>query len=187
MGFFHEQKNVDEYIKMAEGYDGEELITILTQYLPQDSSILEIGIGPGVDFHILEQFYQVTGSDYSPIFVDRFKQNHPNARVLILDAVTLTTEKKYQGLYSNKVLHHLTRDQLKQSIQRQAEILEPNGIICHSFWQGDKEEIYEGLRFNYYTMEQLENLFHDYFQILKMDQYQEMEPNDSIYIIAKRK
>ncbi|WP_371805413.1 trans-aconitate 2-methyltransferase [Candidatus Lokiarchaeum ossiferum] len=187
MGFFHEKENVEKYIKMAEGYDGKELIKELTNFLPTESSILEIGIGPGVDFLILEQYFQVTGSDNSQVFVDRFKKRHPSANVLNLDAVSLKTEIKYQGLYSNKVLHHLSRDQLKQSILRQADILQTNGIICHSFWQGDKEENMDGLLFIYYTMEQLQALFQEHFQILKMEQYQEMEPNDSIYLIAKKK
>lgn len=187
MGFFHEKKNVEKYIQMAEGYDGKEIIADLRQYLPKNSSLLEIGMGPGSDYQLLQQNYHVTGSDYSALFVNRFKRLHPEADVLVLDAITLDTNQKYQGLYSNKVLIHLTREQLKQSIQRQIEILHPEGIICHSFWHGDKEEHFDGLLFTCYTKEQLKTLFQKDFHILKMEKYQEMEPNDSIFLIAKRK
>ncbi|MGI9566052.1 MAG: hypothetical protein ACR2LL_03425 [Nitrosopumilus sp.] len=44
MGFFNTEKGVNEYIKIAEGYDGEELIRILQGHLPKNSTILELGM-----------------------------------------------------------------------------------------------------------------------------------------------
>ena len=82
---------------------------------------------------------------------------------------------------------HLTREELKQSIKRQTEILEPKGIICHSFWRGEKEENFDGLLFIYYATEQIRTLFKDSFDIIKIKIYQEIEPNDSLYIIARKK
>lgn len=187
VGYFHQEKKVEEYIKMAECYDGRELITELTKYLPPNSSILEIGMGSGIDLTLLEEYYQTTGSDYSSIFLERYRKTHPGAKLLLLDAGTLETDQKYQGLYSNKVLIHLTREELKQSIKRQAEILLPGGIICHSFWFGEKEENYDGLIFIYYTSEQLQELFMETFDIIKIEKYQEMELDDSIYLIARKK
>lgn len=40
---------------MAEGYDGEELIKILKEYLPEKSTLLELGMGPGKDLDILKK------------------------------------------------------------------------------------------------------------------------------------
>jgi len=54
MGFFDIEKGVEQYIKMAEGYDGAELIKILQKYLPKDSTVLELGIDPGKDMDILK-------------------------------------------------------------------------------------------------------------------------------------
>jgi len=143
-------------------------------------------MGPGTDLNILRRFYKATGSDYSEIFIDRYRKPHPNANLLVLDALTLETDRKFQGIYSNKVLMHLTREELKQSIKRQAEILESGGIICHSFWLGDKEENYDGLIFIYYTAKQLQTLFIDTFDIIKIEKYQEIEPDDSLFIIARK-
>ncbi|MHA1561631.1 MAG: class I SAM-dependent methyltransferase [Promethearchaeota archaeon] len=189
MEYYEQEKNVNAYIQMAEGYDGQELITELTKYLPQDSSVLEIGMGPGTDLTILEKHYkgQVTGSDYSEIFIDRYRNQHPEANLIVLNAITLKTDRKFLGLYSNKVLMHLTREELKISIKRQAEILKPEGIICHSFWRGEKEENYDGLLFIYYTTEQIRTLFKNIFDIIKIEIYQEIKPNDSLYIIARKK
>jgi len=155
MEYYEQEKNVDAYIQMAEGYDGRELITELVQYLPRDSSVLEIGMGSGTDLAILEKYYKdqghVTGSDYSKIFIDRYRKQNPDADLIVLNAVTLKTDRKFDGLYSNKVLIHLNREELKKSIKRQAHILKPEGIIYHSFWRGDKEESYDGLLFIYYS------------------------------------
>ena len=187
MSFYYDEENVKKYIQMAEGYNGQELITELNKYLTKSSAVLEIGMGSGTDLSLLAKYYHVTGSDYSKIFIDRYRKISPDADLLILDAITLATNRKFQGIYSNKVLIHLTREELKQSIKRQATILEAEGIICHSFWCGDKEEYYNGLRFIYYAAAHIRTLFKDTFKIILIENYQEMEPDDSLVVIAKKR
>ena len=63
---------------MAEGYDGAELIKNLQKYLPENSTVLEIGIGSGNDMDILKKSYVVTGSDNSQVFLDKYADNHQN-------------------------------------------------------------------------------------------------------------
>jgi cyclopropane fatty-acyl-phospholipid synthase-like methyltransferase len=187
MGYYHLAKKVEEYIQMAEGYNGQDLIVKFTKFLPEGSKVLEIGMGPGTDLSLLAKYYRITGSDYSKIFIDRYRKRFPDTDLLILDAITLDTNRKFHGIYSNKVLMHLSREELKKSIIKQAIILEADGIICHSFWRGDKEENFDGLRFIYYTADQLRSLFEDSFDIIKIEKYQEMEPDDSLTIIGKKK
>ena len=187
MGFFDTQKGVDEYLKMVEGFDGAELIKILEKVLPKTSSVLEIGMGPGKDLDILSKTYSVTGSDNSQIFLDRYKMQNQNADLLKLDAVTLPTERTFDCIYSNKVLHHLTTDNLKTSLKRQKEILNPNGILFHSFWKGDKTENMEGLLFVYYELDFLKRLFESDFEILELKIYTEDQKDDSIYAILRRR
>ena len=112
MGFFDTEKGVEKYITMAEGYDGVELIKILQKYLSKDSTVLELGMGPGKDLDILKESYTVTGSDNSQIFLDKYKENHQDADVLLLDAVNIPTNRKFDCIYSNKVLHHLSKEDL---------------------------------------------------------------------------
>ncbi|MGH1520895.1 MAG: class I SAM-dependent methyltransferase [Nitrosopumilus sp.] len=187
MGFFDTEKGVEEYIKMADGYDGEELIKILQKYLPVNSTVLELGMGPGKDMDILKKSYKVTGSDYSQVFLEKYKKNNQNADLINLNAVTLQTERKFDCIYSNKVLHHLTRRDLSKSFQRQKEILNPNGIAFHSFWKGTKTENIEGLLFTYYEIEDLEELIESNFDILTSETYTEIEKNDSIFAVLKIK
>jgi len=94
VGYFDEKKSVDEYIKMAEGYDGRELIEILKKYLQSDSTILELGMGPGKDFEIFGRDFNVTGSDNSQVFIEIYKGNNSNADIFLLDAVKMNTKRR---------------------------------------------------------------------------------------------
>ena len=187
MGFFDTEKGVDQYINIAEGYDGAELIKILQEFLPEQSSILEIGMGPRKDLDILRKNFTVTGSDNSQIFLDRYKKQNPNVNLLKLDAVTLSTQKTFDCIFSNKVLHHLTREDLKKSFQRQKDILTPNGLLFHSFWKGNKDENFDGLLFTKYQINNLKKIIGELFDILKIETYTEMEKDDSLYIILRNR
>lgn len=184
--FYQTKANVEEYIKMAEGFDGRELLEKLHQYLPSNSVLLEIGSGPGTDFQILKQQYRVVGSDFSTEFLKWLNQNNKYDEFLNLNAVTLNTDKKFDGIYSNKVLQHLTDDELKTSIQRQCAILNPGGIICHSFWKGEGEEVFNGMLVNYQTEGILRKLFAEDFEILLLEDYKEFEDGDSLFLIGKK-
>jgi ubiquinone/menaquinone biosynthesis C-methylase UbiE len=186
--YYDDPKNAAAYIKMAEGYDGRELIDLLRLHLPEGASLLELGMGPGTDLEILSQYFQVTGSDRAKQFLERYRQKNPAADLLQLDAVTMEMEsdRRFDAIYSNKVLHHLTRDELEASLQAQARLLNPNGILLHCFWYGDKEEQMHGLHFAYYTEASLQALVGEAFELIALGRYAEMGEGDSLYIILKK-
>ena len=68
-----------------------------------------------------------------------------------------------------------------------ADILNINGIICHSFWKGEGDEIFKGLLVNYQTYENLRILFEDYFEVLLLEEYREFEDEDSLLLIGTKK
>ncbi|UJH69067.1 class I SAM-dependent methyltransferase [Allomuricauda sp. SCSIO 65647] len=185
--YYKTKESVDEYIRLAEGVNGGALIKKLKQFLPPKASLLEIGTGPGTDWNLLKEDYQVTGSDNSQEFLKHLKANNPTGSFLELDAITLVTDKKFEGIYSNKVLHHLRDDELAASIKRQHEILGPNGIVCHSFWRGEGSEIFKGLFVNYHSENALRTFFEDHFEILLIERYAEFEEADSLLLIAKKR
>ncbi len=185
MSYYDDKKNVEQYIEMADGYDGAMLIDILRQNLVDDASVLELGMGPGKDYLLLSQHFKVTGSDSSSVFVERFLASHPKADVIQLDAVTMKTERQFDAIYSNKVLYHLTRDELAQSLQAQKSVLKPGGVALHSFWHGEGDEEMHGLHFSYYTDEQLREIVQPQYEIVKIARYTEMETDDSLYIVLK--
>ena len=185
--YYHTKETVDEYIKMAEGHSGVDLIERLRKFLPENSTLLELGTGPGTDWKILCSNYEVTGSDNSVEFLERLRKKEPTADFLELDAVSIEIDKKFDGIYSNKVLHHLENEDLKQSITRQFEVLNPGGIVCHSFWKGEGDEIFKGLFVNYHLESELITYFEKFFEILLIETYPEFDPNDSILLIGRKK
>ena len=186
MEYYYTQESVDEYIAMAEGYDGRELIEVLKKHLPPGSTVLELGMGPGVDLDILSETFQATGSDVSPLFLERYRAAHPGADLLLLDAATLETERTFDAIYSNKVLMHLTREQARASLRRQAEVLRDGGLLLHSLWYGDEEQEFSGLRFVQYTAASFADIVGPEFALLQAGRYAEMEQDDSIYILMQK-
>jgi len=185
--YYKTKESVEEYIELAKDVNGGELIEKLKQVLPGNSDLLEIGSGPGSDWKILEESYNVIGSDNSAEFLNHLTAKFPNGKFLELDAITLKTKMKFDGIYSNKVLHHLKDEELSNSIKQQYGILKSNGIICHSFWKGEGFEIFKGMFVNYQTIEGLKSLFEDYYEIISITTYQEFEAEDSILVIGKKK
>jgi len=100
----------------------------LREYLPDGTSILELGMGPGVDLDILSEVYQASGSDLSPLFLDRYSVRHPGTDLLLLDAINIETDRTFDAIYSNKVLHYLSKSKLVESLLRQHEMLNPGGL-----------------------------------------------------------
>jgi trans-aconitate methyltransferase len=187
MGYFDNKKNVQDYIKMVKGYDGTELINELRKYLKNGSSILEIGMGPGLDLDILKKYYISAGSDSSKIFVERYKKQQPEADVFVLDAKEINIKRKFDCIYSNKVLIHLTKKECIESLKKQKKILNQKGILFHSFWYGNKIEKHHGLLFVYYTEDELINMVKNDYKILKIQKYTEFENNDSFFVILQKK
>lgn len=188
MGFYDTEKGVEDYVGLAEGYDGAELVEVLKRHLPEGSTVLELGMGPGVDLEILARTYEVTGSDYSQVFLDRFRATHSDADLLLLDARTPETERSFDAVYSNKVLHHLTREELRASLREQARLLHPGGLAMHSFWWGEEdEEPMEGLLFVRHTEAELaEIIAGTRFEIVEMERYSEMDPDDSVWMLLRK-
>lgn len=185
--YYKTKESVDEYISLAKDVSGQKLIAKFKNFLPLNSTILELGSGPGTDWNILNQDYDVIGSDNSPEFLDYLKAENPKGKFIELDAVTIRTEEKFGGIYSNKVMHHLKDTELTHSIKRQYEILNDDGLICHSFWKGEGSEIFKGLFVNYHTKNSLKKYFKNYFKILLLEDYAEFEDGDSILLIGKKR
>jgi cyclopropane fatty-acyl-phospholipid synthase-like methyltransferase len=187
VGFFDTEDGVQRYVDMVDGCDGRLLVDKLSGYLSSGSSVLELGMGPGKDLVLLGKRYRATGSDSSKIFLDRFRAIERDVDLLLLDAVTIDTDRRFDCIFSNKVLHHLVREDLERSIDRQKEVLTDGGVVAHSFWFGSGVEEHEGLLFTYYTESDLKDIFGDDFKILTMERYEELEPDDSVFVVLRKK
>lgn len=186
MGYYDEKESVEEYIRMAEGYDGRFLIDRLTNYLSPGTSVLELGMGPGKDQQLLQRSFKPTGSDRSKLFVERYLKQHPDADVMHLDAISLDTERRFDAIYSNKVLQHLTIPEMSRSLESQHRVLKEGGIVMHSLWHGEELEQYGEMLAQHYTLDSFVKLIRGTFEVLEAEQYTEMEKNDSLYVLLKK-
>ena len=178
---------VDRYLSSAESFDPTEILNALQRYVPLGSSVLEIGMGPGNDFQQLSAIYKMTGSDISRTFLDRYHNIDPQAELLHLDARTLHLDRIFDALYSNKVLIHLTVEEVAKSFDNQLKILKPGGIAFHTFWKGEGVEFYEGIRFSYFTHAHIkEQIDEDQWTALLLKDYSEIKTFDSFYVILKK-
>ena len=184
--YYNSQESVADYLKAAAEVDSRQLIEKLEAFLPAGSSLLELGSGPGTDWRILNETYSVIGSDYSEEFLNHLKPENPDGEFLQLDAITLEIEQQFDGIYANKVLHHLTDEELEKSIAAQLNTLNQSGIVCLSFWKGEGTETFKGMFVNYHTATELRKLFEPHFEILLLEEYQEFEEGDSLLLIARR-
>ncbi len=187
MGFYDSEENVERYIRMADGYDGKLLIDALGDFLPVGSRVLELGMGAGKDLLLLNERYQASGSDLSAVFVERFMGLYPNIDVKLLDAISIETDERYDGIYSNKALHHLRRAELRDSFNRQAQILESGGIALHSFWYGTDEGEHHDLRYVYYRQDTLKALIGCDFEVADTKRYTEIDADDSFYVVLRKR
>lgn len=185
--YYKTKESVQEYIRLAKDVSGTELIEKLKHIVSSDALVLEIGSGPGTDWEILSNTYNVIGSDNSSEFINHLNAKYPKGEFLNLDAVSLITDKKFDVIYSNKVMHHLTNEELITSVKRQHDILHSNGIICHSFWKGEGSETFKGLFVNYHTKEDLKKFFENDFEIILVEAYKEFDDDDSLFFIGRKK
>ena len=87
-------------------------------------------MGLGKDLLALSKYYRVTGSDYSPLFLDEFCSKHPEIEVLEVNAANFSLNNKFDCIYSNKVLYHLSAPEFRRSLQLQAEQGSPHILHC---------------------------------------------------------
>lgn len=187
MGFWDEPDKVEQYIQMADGYDGRALVEYLATLVPTGASVLELGMGPGKDLDLLRaQGFTVTGSDASAVFVDRYRAQHPDADVLVLDAITLQIDRRFDVIYSNKVLHHLTRQDFGRALAAQVDRLAPGGLALHTLWYGEHDEEHHGMRFTKYTEAQLQPWLPAGLSLRETTRYTELEADDSLRVVLKR-
>lgn len=186
MEYYENRDHVEKYIAFTPSHDGSLLVDKLAEHLPAGATVLELGMGPGKDFEQLRGRFDVTGSDNSKLFLELFRQRDDQAALLHLDARTLETDRRFDAIFSNKALIHLADEELRQSFTRQFDVLNHGGLILHSFWYGDAEHEFSGLRFYHRTAEGIAALLKGLFDIVEIGRHAKMADDDSVYVLARK-
>ena len=185
--YYENEANVENYTKFTPAHDGAQLVDALREHVEPHASVLELGIGPGKDLKRLKEYFEVTGSDYSQLFLERYRKTDSKADLLHLDARTLDTDRTFDAIFSNKALIHLSPDELQQSFDRQHDVLNDNGVIMHSFWYGEGEDTFNGLKLVYHNEKDLTAMLKHKFTIIALHKHAKQAENDSIYVLASKK
>jgi len=156
-----------------------DIHAILAGHLPAGSSLLEMGSGHGPDIAALTKRYQVTASDLCNGMVSHLRASHPALSVLGLDAVTIDSPGAFDAIFSNKVMQHLSDEQLHQSMRRQQLVVRRGGIIAHTFWANS------GGRSVSKTDRCPLGIVAKYFEIAEVVQYGAFLADDSLLVIAR--
>ena len=61
-----------------------------------------------------------------------------------------------------------------------------DGIALHALWRGDRLEVHQGERFQYYTAQTFAERVGGSFQIVETGTYAEMDDEDSLYVVLRR-
>lgn len=180
-------KNNKEFRNTATGNSSFALQNRVKTIIPEQSSLLLLGIGSGKDLKFLSQYYKVTASDFSRLLLTMYQKEYPETDFLNLDPVELETERKFDSIFSNKVLSQMNEEDLLLSLNNQLNLLNENGIAIHSFWSGNKQENHHGLTWVYYTEEKLQSLIPSQFEVIDINTYKQNLMHDSLYIVLKLK
>lgn len=185
--YYENRANVESYSKFTPSHDGSLLVDALAAWLPEGSSVLELGMGPGKDYRLLSERFSVTGSDFSNTFLQRYREQDPGAELLHLDARTLETDRRFAAIFSNKALIHLSAAELQQSFARQHEVLNDNGVMLHSFWYGEGQQAFGELTLIRHNERDLTAMLEDSFDILALEKHAKMADDDSICLVARKR
>ena len=94
-------------------------------------SIIDIGCGPGNSTQILANRWgeaQITGLDRSPAMIKKAKEDYPDKKWIISDALTYETENKFDLVFSNAVIQWIPNH--KKLLEKFYDMLTDKGVMA---------------------------------------------------------
>ena len=146
-----------------------------SSFLKKGDSVLDVGCASGLKSRYLTQkLFVVTGIDFSGKMIEFAQQRMPTGQFFVKDInEPLDFKSKFDGIFAQAVLLHISKKNVKKVIQNLIEFLNPNGyfyIAVKKLRNGAKEEQvvtendygYEYERFfSFYTSEELKKHLND--------------------------
>jgi cyclopropane fatty-acyl-phospholipid synthase-like methyltransferase len=139
----------DEYLEWTTRIEGDPKVRYLhrlSQLLPADARVLELGCGAGEPCtRLLAERFRVTGVDISAEQIDRACISVPNAEFIKADITSIEFEAgSFEGVAAFYVFNHVPRELLGDLFTRIHLWLAPGGLFLVSLgahdmpdWTGD--------------------------------------------------
>lgn len=108
-----------------------------------DSSILELGCGPGnVTRQLLNTLpgLRILGTDLAPNMLKLAAVNNPGAEYMLLDCREIPAGRRYDGIVAAFCLPYLQKEETVKLIADASGILEPGGLFYLSTMEDDYEK-----------------------------------------------
>ena len=184
------------YNNSAERYDAKfssyeiylKRINDFALSLNKNSSILDMGCGPGINAEIfINHGHSVTGIDISEKMIALAEKRCTAGRFSVKKAGDLETWEKYDAICLSFIIVHLEDEETALLIKKLPLLINPGAYVYISFMTG-KNAGYEKtsfsddeIFFNYYNCDEVEKLFAaEGFRKIKVFEEPYVEPDGSV-------
>ena len=178
----------------------EKIQLFQKKYLPKNSSILDIGCGPGNNAKILfdrDTSYCIEGLDLSPAMIRMARTTLHEGTFRVQDIRKIASDKKYDAIIVSFCIVHLSDEETRSLVQKIAAMLRKNGSLYLSFMEGKKAGLEttsfsnDTIFFNYYERNAIqklldENSIHTIETLHDTYQEQDGSSTQDIFIFAKK-
>jgi 2-polyprenyl-3-methyl-5-hydroxy-6-metoxy-1,4-benzoquinol methylase len=196
-------KNANRYAdKFMDFKSYKEKISIFQKhYLSKNSSILDVGCGPGNNAKSLfesDNTYKISGMDLSTEMIKLAKQNIPDCDFWVQDIRDINPDKKFDAIIASFCIVHLSDEDTAVFVQKLSKMLKEKGSLYLSFMEGKKPGLEttscsdDHIFFNYYHKDTIKKLLvKNSIEIVEIlnDGYQERDGSitQDIFIFARKK
>lgn len=173
--------NAEEYARQTADADMISLLDVFVRRMPAKGNILDLGCGSGRDSKtFLEMDYAVTALDGSPELC-RIASEHTGLAVRCLMFQELDYDEDFEGIWACSSLHHLSRDQLNETLPRVIKALKPGGILytCFKYGESDYDDE-KGRHFTCATEGSVNNLFESVRDDIEMNEMKVWTSGDNL-------
>jgi ubiquinone/menaquinone biosynthesis C-methylase UbiE len=123
--------------------DRAKYTQLLMSNLPEGSSLLELGCGPGAPTtKTLAERYKVTANDISESCLALAKKNAPSANLILSDMTSLDfPPESFDAVVAYYSFHHIPRDRYAPLLNNISKWLRPGGIFMAAMYPYDMENL----------------------------------------------
>jgi SAM-dependent methyltransferase len=205
----HDPKRViaDGYDRMGEGFSAWNdarpsevrswFLGQVLERLPEGSSVLELGCGPGTDAGALSEGRRYVGVDLSRVQLSIARRRVPGARLILGDFTSMAFRPaSLDGIVAFYAFNHVPREEVRPTLERIYAWLRPGGRLMTSLLTtkaDDRVEEWLGVPMFFAGFEAgsgeqllLEKGFHLELSEVRQEVDPQYGPSDTHWVIARR-